>query len=78
VAPGANRQGRKELLGLGLAQNEGAKFWLACLTDLKDRGLADIFVACVDGRTGFPEVIRAAYLRQVLPGLFGFERSPGA
>src|SRR5262249_1606440 len=61
VALGVNLQGRKELLGLWLAQNEGAKFWLACLTDLKNRGLADIFVACVDGLTGFPEAIRAAY-----------------
>jgi transposase-like protein len=61
VALGVNRQGRKELLGLWLAQNEGAKFRLACLTDLKNRGLADIFVACVDGLTGFPEAIRAAY-----------------
>jgi transposase-like protein len=61
VALGVNLQGRKELLGLWLGQNEGAKFWLGCLTDLKSRGLADLFVACVDGLTGFPEAIRAAY-----------------
>lgn len=61
VALGVNLQGRKELLGLWLGQNEGAKFWLSCLTDLKNRGLSDIFVACVDGLTGFPEAIRAAY-----------------
>jgi len=61
VALGINLQGRKELLGLWLAQNEGAKFWLSCLTDLKNRGLGDLFVACVDGLTGFPEAIRAAY-----------------
>jgi putative transposase len=61
VAVGVNLQGRKELLGLWLGQNEGAKFWLGCLTDLKSRGLSDIFVACVDGLTGFPEAIRAAY-----------------
>jgi putative transposase len=61
VALGVNLQGRKELLGLWLARNEGAKFWLACLTDLKNRGLTDIFVACVDGLTGSPEAIRAAY-----------------
>jgi putative transposase len=61
VAVGVNLQGRKELLGLWLSQNEGAKFWLSCLTDLKGRGLNDIFVACVDGLTGFPEAIRAAY-----------------
>ena len=61
VALGVNLQGRKELLGLWLAQNEGAKFWLSCLTDLKNRGVSDIFVACVDGLTGFPDAIRAAY-----------------
>jgi transposase-like protein len=61
VALGVNLQGRKELLGLWLGESEGAKFWLACLTDLKSRGLADIFIACVDGLTGFPEAIRAAY-----------------
>jgi transposase-like protein len=61
VAVGVNLQGRKELLGLWLGQNEGAKLWLGCLTDLKSRGLTDIFVACVDGLSGFPEAIRAAY-----------------
>jgi transposase-like protein len=61
VALGVNLQGRKELLGLWLGETEGAKFWLSCLTDLKSRGLNDIFVACVDGLTGFPEAIRAAY-----------------
>ena len=63
VAIGVNLEGRKELLGLWLGENEGAKFWLACLTDLKNRGLQDIFVACIDGLTGFPEAIRAAYPR---------------
>ena len=61
VALGVNLAGKKELLGLWLAETEGAKFWLSCLTDLKSRGLNDIFVACVDGLTGFPEAIRAAY-----------------
>jgi putative transposase len=61
VALGVNLQGRKELLGLWLGEAEGAKFWLSCLTDLKSRGLGDIFIACVDGLTGFPEAIRAAY-----------------
>jgi transposase-like protein len=63
VAIGVNWEGRKDLLGLWLGENEGAKFWLACLTDLKNRGLQDIFVACIDGLTGFPEAIRAAYPR---------------
>jgi transposase-like protein len=61
VAIGVNLQGRKELLGLWLSQNEGAKFWLSCLTDLKNRGLHDIFVACIDGLSGFAEAIHAAY-----------------
>jgi transposase-like protein len=61
VAIGVNLQGKKELLGLWLSETEGAKFWLSCLTDLKSRGLQDIFVACVDGLSGFTEAIRAAY-----------------
>ena len=61
VAIGVNLQGKKELLGLWLSETEGAKFWLSCLTDLKNRGLDDIFVVCVDGLSGFAEAIRAAY-----------------
>lgn len=61
VALGVNLEGKKELLGLWLSQNEGAKFWLSCLTDLKNRGLSDIFVACIDGLSGFAEAIHAAY-----------------
>jgi putative transposase len=61
VALGVNLEGHKELLGLWLGQNEGAKFWLSCLTDLKNRGLQDIFVACIDGLSGFAEAIHTAY-----------------
>jgi transposase-like protein len=61
VALGVNLEGKKELLGLWLAETEGAKFWLSCLTDLKNRGLSDIFVACIDGLSGFAEAIHAAY-----------------
>jgi putative transposase len=61
VAIGVNLMGKKELLGLWLNETEGAKFWLASLTDLKNRGLEDIFIACVDGLTGFPEAIQAVY-----------------
>lgn len=61
VALGVNLDGHKELLGLWLAESEGAKFWLGVLTDLKNRGLHDIFVACVDGLAGFPDAIRAVY-----------------
>lgn len=58
---GINTSGRKEVLGLWITQNEGAKFWLQVLTDLKNRGVKDIFIACVDGLTGFPDAIEAAY-----------------
>ena len=61
VALGVNLTGHKELLGLWLATSEGAKCWLQALTDLKNRGLRDIFIACVDGLAGFPDAIRAAY-----------------
>jgi putative transposase len=61
VAIGVNLQGKKELLGLWLSETEGAKFWLSCLTDLKNRGLHDIFIVCVDGLSGFGDAIRAAY-----------------
>jgi transposase-like protein len=63
VALGVDLAGKKELLGLWLGENEGAKFWLSCLTDLKNRGLSDIFVACIDGLSGFADAIRAAYPR---------------
>lgn len=61
VALGLNVHGKKELLGLWLSESEGAKFWLNCLTDLKNRGVNDIFVVCVDGLSGFAEAIRVAF-----------------
>jgi len=61
VALGVNMQGRKELLGLWLNETEGAKFWLSCLTDLKNRGLKDIFISCIDGLSGFAEALHTAY-----------------
>ena len=63
VALGVNFSGKKELLGLWLDETEGAKFWLSCLTDLKNRGVNDFFLVCVDGLSGFPEAIQAAYPR---------------
>ena len=56
-----NLQGEKELLGMWMSQNEGAKFWMNVLTELKNRGVQDIFIACVDGLTGFPEAIAATF-----------------
>jgi len=61
LALGVNLSGEKELLGLWIAQTEGAKFWLHGVTELKNRGVADIFIACVDGLKGFPEAIEAMY-----------------
>lgn len=61
LALGINMDGQKELLGIWVSQNEGAKFWLNVLTELKNRGVDDIFIACVDGLTGFPEAINSVY-----------------
>ncbi|MBE1426973.1 putative transposase [Desulfomicrobium macestii] len=61
LALGINLQGEKELLGLWIAQTEGAKFWLQVVTELKNRGVNDIFVVCVDGLKGFPEAIAAVF-----------------
>ena len=61
VALGVNLAGQKDVLGLWLAEAEGAKFWLSVLTELPNRGLKDIFIACVDGLTGFPEAIQTVY-----------------
>ena len=63
LALGINMAGEKELLGIWIAQTEGAKFWLQVVTELKNRGVQDIFIACVDGLKGFPEAIEAVYPR---------------
>ena len=61
LAIGVNMDGHKEVLGLWIAQTEGAKFWLQVVTELKNRGVQDIFIACVDGLKGFPEAIETVY-----------------
>lgn len=61
LALGINIEGQKELLGMWLAENEGAKFWLNVLAELKNRGLNDILIACVDGLKGFPDAINTVY-----------------
>ena len=63
VVLGVDLDGQKDVLGLWVAQNEGAKFWLQVLTELKNRGVQDILIACVDGLKGFPEAIEAVYPR---------------
>ena len=61
LALGVNLAGHKELLGLWLAETEGSKFWLSVLTELQNRGVKDILIACVDGLKGFPDAIASAY-----------------
>jgi putative transposase len=61
LAIAVNFQGTKEVLGMWLADSEGAKFWASVLTELKSRGVNDIFIACVDGLKGFPEAIEAIF-----------------
>lgn len=61
IAMGVNLEGNKDILGLWLANSEGAKFWLSVLNELKNRGVNDILIACCDGLTGFPDAINATF-----------------
>lgn len=61
LALGITEEGHKDLLGLWISENEGSKFWLSVLTDLQNRGVKDVFIFAVDGLTGFPEAIAAAF-----------------
>lgn len=61
LALGVNVEGQKELLGMWIAQAEGAKFWLSVLTELQNRGVKDILIACIDGLKGFPDAINTVY-----------------
>lgn len=61
LALGINVEGHKELLGMWMSENEGAKFWLSVLTDLQNRGVKHVLIACVDGLKGFPEAINATF-----------------
>jgi len=61
LALGVNLDGHKELLGLWLSENEGAKFWLNVLTELQNRGVKDMLIACVDGLKGFPDAINTVF-----------------
>ncbi|GAB3283527.1 IS256 family transposase [Larkinella harenae] len=58
---GLSLKGKKEVLGIYLTESEGAKFWLSVLTDFRQRGVSDVFIACVDGLKGFPEAIEATF-----------------
>ncbi len=61
LALGINLEGQKELLGMWISENEGAKFWLSVLTELQNRGVKHFLIACVDGLTGFPDAINTVY-----------------
>ena len=61
LALGITMSGVKELLGMWISPNEGAKFWLSVMTELRNRGVRDIFIACVDGLKGFPEAIETVF-----------------
>lgn len=61
LALGINTEGHKELMGMWIAENEGAKFWLNVLTELQQRGVEDILIACVDGLKGFPDAINTVF-----------------
>lgn len=61
LAIGLNLKGHKEVLGMWASENEGARFWLSVVTELKNRGVKDIFLACIDGLKGFPEAIEAIF-----------------
>jgi putative transposase len=66
LAMGIDIEGKKQILGLWLEANEGAKFWLKVITELKNRGVQDIFIACCDGLKGFPEAIEAVFPKTVV------------
>ena len=61
MAIGIDLDGRKDVLGLWTSANEGAKFWLQVLTELRHRGVKDVFIACVDGLKGFPQAIETVF-----------------
>ena len=61
LALGVGLEGHKELLGMWISENEGAKFWLSILTELKNRGMEQILIACARGLSGFPEAIEVVY-----------------
>jgi putative transposase len=61
IAIGIDMEGTKEILGLWVAKSEGSKFWLSILSELKNRGVEDIFIACCDGLTGLPDAIESVF-----------------
>lgn len=79
ITIGIDMNGRKDVLGIYVGENESAKFWLSIMNGLRNRGIKDILIACVDGLTGFPQAIDAISLKQrfssVLSIKYGIQRS---
>src|SRR6266571_2385556 len=71
LALGVTMEGQKDLLGMWISENEGAKFWLSVFTELQNRGLKDIFIACVDGLTGLPEAIETRLTAHTSATVYG-------
>src|ERR1700761_8996013 len=66
VAVGINLEGRKDVLGMWTSASEGAKFWMSVLSELRSRGVRDVYLVCVDGLKGFPQAIEAVYPRALV------------
>ncbi|OJV16081.1 MAG: IS256 family transposase [Alphaproteobacteria bacterium 33-17] len=66
LAIGVNMEGHKEVLGMWLAKNEGAKFWLSVITEIRNRGVEEIYIACVDGLKGFPDAINSVFPKTIV------------
>lgn len=66
IVIGVNMEGKKEVLGIWVGKTEGAKFWMQVITELKNRGVSNIYVACVDGLSGFPEAINAVFPKTIV------------
>jgi putative transposase len=70
VIYGINMEGQKEVLGLYLGAAEGPKFWLSILTEIKNRGLKDIFILCTDGLKGLPEAVEATFPKAIFQTMY--------
>ena len=66
IAIGVNMEGKKELIGIWIGKNEGSKFWMQIVTELKNRGIENIYIACVDGLKGFPEAINSVFPQTIV------------
>ena len=70
IALGIDMDGKKDVIGMYVGENEGAKFWLSIINGLKNRGVQDILIACVDGLNGFPQAIEAVYPKTEIPAVY--------